>query len=163
MREDVAWCHQLRQPADPTSPARVREFVVRHLQTHDRPDLVEPVRLVASELTTNAVVHSGTELLVTLLEDQGTVVASVEDQRPHRWPSLEVASATAERGRGLWIVEVLSEDWGVRTEPGGSKAVWASFPADPAESGAPACTCRATHPAVGALSAPVLTLVPAEG
>jgi anti-sigma regulatory factor (Ser/Thr protein kinase) len=162
MREDVAWYHELLQPADPRTPARVREFVAHHLQVHDRPHLVEPVRLVASELATNAVLHSGTDLLVTLLEEQGMVVLSVEDFRPHRWPSLEVAAATAERGRGLWIVEVLSEDWGVRTEARGSKAIWASFPAHADEPEALGCSCRATHPAAGNAGAARLSLVSPE-
>ena len=156
MREDVAWSHELWQPADPRSPAKVRAFVAEHLLAHGRSHLVEPVRLVASELATNAILHSGTEMRVTLLEERGTVMLSVEDDRPHLWPSLEVASATAESGRGLWLVEVLSEDWGVRTEGRGSKAVWASFPSGAAEPHDAACACRASHPSAGA---PLLRLV----
>src|SRR3712207_6528264 len=161
MREDVAWSHELWQPAGPRSPARVRAFVAEHLLAHGRSHLVEPVRLVASELATNAILHSGSQFTVTLLEEHGTVMLSVEDDRPHLWPSLEVAPASAEGGRGLWLVEVLSDDWGVKTDRRSSKAVWASFPAGAAAPHDPACGCRASHPSAG--SAPALRLVSTEG
>src|SRR3712207_7228632 len=81
MREDVAWRHELWQPADPRSPARVRAFVAEHLLAHGRAHLVEPVRLVASELATNAILHSGTEFTVTLLEEHGTVMLDRKSTR----------------------------------------------------------------------------------
>src|SRR3712207_1375940 len=154
MREDVAWSHELWQPAGPRSPARVRAFVAEHLLAHGRSHLVEPVRLVASELATNAILHSGSQFTVTLLEEQGTVMLSVEDDRPHLWPSLGVASATAEGGRGLWLVEVLSEDWGVKTDRRGSKAVWASLAAGLAAKDGTRLGRSARHPPRGGAAGP---------
>ena len=44
------WSHQAAFEATPASASRARSFVVRHLVDHGLRYLVEPVRLVASEL-----------------------------------------------------------------------------------------------------------------
>ena len=49
------WSHEVILAAEPKSVAVAREFVSRHLVGHDLPRLVEDVRLVVSELATNAV------------------------------------------------------------------------------------------------------------
>jgi hypothetical protein len=54
MAAESEWCHETTLAAHPMSPARARRFVVQHLVEHRLLLLLDPVRLVASELATNA-------------------------------------------------------------------------------------------------------------
>jgi anti-sigma regulatory factor (Ser/Thr protein kinase) len=121
------WFHETNLSSDPKSPAHVRAFVVQHLGEHRLQHLVEPVRLIASELATNAVVHAQTEFTVTLSERDNVVTLSVEDKQPTHAPSPRPPEVLAEDGHGLRIVDRMSERWGVSTDPRGAKLVWASF------------------------------------
>ena len=73
------WSHQAAFEATPASASRARSFVVRHLVDHGLTYLVEPVRLVASELATNALVHAHTAFIVTLEARDGVVRLTVRD------------------------------------------------------------------------------------
>lgn len=112
--------------ATPTSASRARAMVTRHLIDHRLLYLVEPVRLVASELVTNALVHAQTAMSVTLSASGMRILLTVRD---HSSAHLERRSAMAEdeTGRGLEIVEAVSLEWGIDVDGAGSKAVWASF------------------------------------
>jgi serine/threonine-protein kinase RsbW len=117
-------------PAVPSSARTARRFVddaLAHFGVGDGA-LTETAVLLTSELVTNAVLYTaGTiELAVHRLDD--AVKVSVGDSsamapEPHR-PGPQDAS-----GRGLGLVEALSEAWGVDPPPGGDredagKAVW---------------------------------------
>lgn len=80
-------------------------------------------KMVASELVENAVRHGGGagEVRITL-DEQGLTVA-VEDHLPAR-PVLNAPDPQRPGGRGLVLVDRLSEEWGYRPTPGG-KIVWA--------------------------------------
>ncbi|MFJ8078328.1 ATP-binding protein [Streptomyces sp. NPDC096176] len=87
-------------------------------------DAADVAELLASELVTNALIHT----------DQGAVVtATVEDSRLH----VEVQDFMAglpvsdrpradlgTSGRGLVLVESLADAWGVRSAQGVGKVVW---------------------------------------
>jgi two-component sensor histidine kinase len=88
--------------------------------------LVDPVRLVASELATNALVHAQTAFSVTLAASDQTVLLTVRDESLDL-PTRRIAQAMDLSGRGLDIVGIISRDWGIKEEGAGSKAVWASF------------------------------------
>jgi anti-sigma regulatory factor (Ser/Thr protein kinase) len=121
------WSYDTRLSADPRSPARARAFVVHHLVEHRLLTLVDPVRLVASELATNALVHAQTSFTLTLSQRDHVVTLSVKDEQPTRVPSLAAPEVLAEHGHGLRIVDLMSGSWGVSTDPHGAKLVWASF------------------------------------
>ena len=121
------WCHETTLGVDPLSPARARGFVVQHLVEHRLLSLVDPVRLVASELATNAVLHAKTPFVLKLSGQEGAVTVSVEDADPTGMPRMVPAGSPGEHGHGLRIVELLSQSWGVSTDPEGAKLVWASF------------------------------------
>jgi anti-sigma regulatory factor (Ser/Thr protein kinase) len=159
MHTHVAWSHELWLAADPRSAGAVRAFVSQHLYGHERPHLLEPVRLVSSELATNALVHAGAAFVVTLLERDATVVLTVEDDRTDALPNLETAPVTAEGGRGLWLVDVLSDDWGISTDRRGFKGVWASFATGEEHAHGSECTCRASHPSAQSRSTRSLRVV----
>jgi hypothetical protein len=119
------WSHGTTLQATPTSAAGARAFVSHHLVDHRLLYLVDPVRLVVSELATNTLIHGQTPFVVTLSREADTVRVAVSDDSA--WvtgrPPEEVLPA---RGRGLGIVRVLSRDWGIITGVG-SKTVWATF------------------------------------
>lgn len=90
----------------------------------DGGDAAGVAELLASELVTNALIHT----------DHGAVVtATVEDSRLHVEVRDFVAGLSVSdvpnadlgtSGRGLILVECLADAWGVRTAQGVGKVVW---------------------------------------
>lgn len=119
------WSHATRLDASPTSASQARAFVCHHLVDHRLLHLVDPMRLVASELATNALVHAQAAFTVTLSDANETVLLTVRDDSKSI-PVLGDRDVMETGGMGLKIVDLLSHDWGVSVEDG-SKAVWASF------------------------------------
>ena len=92
-------------------------------------ELVEAVRVVIAELASNAVHHAKTAYTVTVREDrEGAVTVTVHDDSPEQ-PELQPFDPSATRGRGLQIVDGLTEQWGTLADPGDGKTVWARFAA----------------------------------
>ncbi|GAB2876386.1 ATP-binding protein [Nocardioides pacificus] len=120
------WSHSTTRDALPISASQVRAFVTHHLVDHRLPYLVDPVRLVASELATNALVHAQTAFSVTLAASDTRVLLTVRD-RSLVLPERRAAHATDNTGRGLQIVDIVSLEWGISEDGAGSKEVWASF------------------------------------
>jgi hypothetical protein len=120
------WSHQATFEASPISACQARAFVSRHLIDHRLLYLVDPARLVASELATNALVHAQTAFSVTLAASNQTVQLTVRDDSL-ALPTRRAAQAMDLSGRGLEIVGILSRDWGTTEDGAGPKAVWASF------------------------------------
>ena len=121
------WSHQIVLAPEPMSAGLAREFVCLHLIAHRLEHLVEDVRVVVSELATNAVRHAQTPFVVTLSMAGKEVLLTLQDE------SLTVPVRSAPdvmdmSGRGLMIVELLSQEWGISTDEHGCKSVWASFP-----------------------------------
>lgn len=119
------WSHGTRFEATPISASEARAFVCRHLVDHRLLHLVDPVRLVASELATNALVHAQTPFTVTLSEVNETVMLTVRDES-NLVPVRGAHHVMHSDGRGLKIVTLVSLDWGVSVDDG-CKTVWASF------------------------------------
>jgi serine phosphatase RsbU (regulator of sigma subunit)/anti-sigma regulatory factor (Ser/Thr protein kinase) len=87
------------------------------------PELKDLVLLVVSELVTNAVSQGDGSVRVTLEADGASLLVEVFDSG-HRLPSLTDAAPDDTGGRGLHLVDDVSETWGVREELHG-KTVWA--------------------------------------
>lgn len=87
---------------------------------------------VVSELATNAVLHARTPFEVRLVLTDDYVRIEVHDD-VRRLPSRRFFSDQAASGRGLAVVEHLSDSWGVVPDgDGGGKTVWAEVPTTPA-------------------------------
>src|SRR5260370_14466272 len=92
--------------------------------------LGERAELVVSELTTNAVqaprVPGPPDVIrLWLLSDKEKVLILVWDASPHPLaPSYHDASDIREGGRGLMLVDAISDQWSWYSVPGG-KVVWA--------------------------------------
>ena len=130
----AGWSYQIVLADEPASASKARDFVSEHLMSHGLLHLVEDVALVTSELTTNAVVHARTFFAVTLSRSDGLVRLTVRDGSTSL-PIRTTPNPAGMSGRGLMLVELLSEEWGASTDSDGSKAVWASFTARSADSG----------------------------
>jgi anti-sigma regulatory factor (Ser/Thr protein kinase) len=116
---------------DPASAAFVRRQLARDLDSYDLPvDAIDDVVLVASELVGNAVRHTTATqqatLDVTWDVDPSGVRICVGDPSEEA-PVVRLSGLDEPDGRGLRIVDAVSDDWGVeRAGPG--KRVWAHVP-----------------------------------
>ena len=123
----TAWSCDVVLPAEVGSAAKARAFVTHQLVEHRLLYLVDEVRLVASELATNAFLHAGTEFTVALEGREHSVLLTVSDSSPSSPTPLDINPALATSGRGLHIVNLISQSWGVLGPDGDQKSVWASF------------------------------------
>jgi anti-sigma regulatory factor (Ser/Thr protein kinase) len=89
-------------------------------------DMVERIVLMVSELVTNVIVHAQTAVELELLQEIGDkrVRIVVTDEGGGR-PNPRAPSNLEAHGRGLQIVEALSDQWGIEYLPN-SKSVWFS-------------------------------------
>lgn len=124
------WLHTCTLPAEAGSASRARDFVTQHLAEHDLSYLGEDVRLVVSELATNAMLHARTPFLVSLERLVSVVLLTVRDDSSSM-PGRVDTHLMDTHGRGLFLVDHTSHDWGVADGPGGAKSVWASFVTQP--------------------------------
>lgn len=82
-------------------------------------------RTVVTELVTNAYRHTDTKAIpVRLVLENGYFVVEVED-RSDVTPVLLGEDDAAESGRGLLMVSMLVDEWGVRALDDGGKVTWA--------------------------------------
>jgi anti-sigma regulatory factor (Ser/Thr protein kinase)/anti-anti-sigma regulatory factor len=86
----------------------------------------EAAQLVASELVTNAVVHAGTPIQLTLRLLPPLLHIAVRDSGNGQARITGTVDETAESGRGLVLVDALSAAWGSFVPPIG-KIVWAAI------------------------------------
>lgn len=112
----------IRLSPHPASARAAREFVAQTLLGWGRAEQTEAAVLLTSELVTNAVIHAGTRVVVTLRLAGGSLRIAVLDEsaeRPHRRHEPNHLGG----GRGLMLVEALAASWGVSVE-GPGKSVW---------------------------------------
>ncbi len=110
-------------------------------------NLVESGTQIACELATNALTHTRDDSRVQLLlmYAAGTLRLEVRDEDPVSLPIKRDPSDPDESGRGLVIVDALSQRWGTRVTDSG-KSIWAELDFTPArETGIDYGTARATE------------------
>jgi anti-sigma regulatory factor (Ser/Thr protein kinase) len=88
-----------------------------------RPESLEVVELMVSELATNCIRHSKTAFDIVIGRSGLNVRIEVTD-RAGGTPRVRSPRPEDPSGRGLKIVEMLSNDWGVDYHPGNGKTVW---------------------------------------
>jgi anti-sigma regulatory factor (Ser/Thr protein kinase) len=113
----------VRLQADASAPSRARRYVASHCRKLPA-DTLDVVRLLTSELVTNAIVHGAGDALMDIEINGDVVIVGVRD---HGEGTVGPASRFSwpETGHGLTLVEQLSERWGVEPAdetPG--KRVW---------------------------------------
>lgn len=130
MTSSVVWLNELHVPPADDSAARARQFVRNYCADQDLPELADDVQLVVSELVTNAVVHARTRIRVRIEELPSCVKLTVYDEAVDRpVPSLARRVLDEdESGRGLWLVDACTADWGTDVTGQEGKSTWAIFP-----------------------------------
>ncbi|WP_190233391.1 MULTISPECIES: ATP-binding protein [Streptomyces] len=89
--------------------------------------LVDAATLITSELTGNVISHAkgtGEFFELGLRRRGGLLILEVSDSYQWRMPELRKPGPDDLSGRGLLIVDALSENWGIRPRDPG-KTVWA--------------------------------------
>jgi len=116
---------RLRLSADRSSVGAVRSLLDRLLASWRLDERIDPddVKLVATELAANAVVHSSAPGTVTVRYRSGVVRIEVTDQSPHQ-PVQRTATPDAEGGRGLQLIQAIGSAWGTDAVENGGKRVW---------------------------------------
>jgi anti-sigma regulatory factor (Ser/Thr protein kinase) len=94
-------------------------------------ELADSAELLVSELMTNAITANqatsiGSPVRLWLLADHARLLILVQDDSPHS-PARTTPSTDAERGRGLLLVDAISNrwDWYIPQPPGTGKVTWA--------------------------------------
>jgi anti-sigma regulatory factor (Ser/Thr protein kinase) len=103
------------------SPALARAYCDDVLDSSGYNGRSEDARLVVSELVTNAILHAGTDIELTVSVRSDAVRIEVTDLGGGVPRCGAVEEATS--GRGLPIVEALGGRWGV-LQLGAGKTVW---------------------------------------
>jgi DNA-binding response OmpR family regulator len=121
---------------DATSPRAARRFVSEVLTDWDDGDLTDTVTLLVSELVTNAVVHAGSDVEVSVRLTATAARVEVTDTSAEAIAPRD-AGSDEDSGRGLALVGTLARRWGVRPAPDGGKTVWFEIDRDPGGRGSP--------------------------
>ena len=109
-------------PADVTSGAQARSHLRQLLESWRLAHLLDAAELLASELINNAVVHALSPVTVDIRRRDDAVRVEVTDVGSGV-PRKPDAGLEASHGRGLMLVEALSDAWGTTVDDG-RKTVW---------------------------------------
>jgi len=116
----------VRLGPDVSSLGEGRRFVEKTLREwHVDEDTIEPVMLVANELVANAIVHAHSSPVLSLEGAGPDLLLRVADETSNL-PIARRATPADAGGRGLMLVEALSDCWGVDASDSG-KSIWATF------------------------------------
>jgi anti-sigma regulatory factor (Ser/Thr protein kinase) len=106
------------------SPGHLRRITRAYLRLWDVPQLADTVGLIVTEFVTNVYRHvPGRWCALTLLPLPDGVRVEVQDHCPVL-PVLRTADELLEGGRGLALVDLLSDTWDLSLHRAG-KTVWA--------------------------------------
>lgn len=109
---------------------RARRFVVDVATMVGRDELADVVELLTSELVTNAVLHARSEVVhIVVTWRPPTFRVEVADDAAGE-PTIKHFSDEAATGRGLMLVEELSNRWGF-TPTAKGKTVWFELCVEP--------------------------------
>ncbi|WP_213006161.1 ATP-binding SpoIIE family protein phosphatase [Paractinoplanes toevensis] len=110
--------------AEPTGPSRVRQWMTTRLREWTVPEqVISSAILCTSELTTNALLHAGTPAQVHIDLNAERLLVSVADTGTRGSVIRAHTDTMSSRGRGLGLIEELSDSWGTDPSVRGS-TVW---------------------------------------
>ncbi|WAZ25574.1 SpoIIE family protein phosphatase [Streptomyces cinnabarinus] len=115
-------------PGDPEALTQARHMIRAAVRAWGSGERADEIELVADELITNALMHTEGSAIVTLRVLTGADVrlrVEVEDSSS-ALPRRREAGADGVSGRGLLLVELLTDVWGVEAR-GTGKCVWCEF------------------------------------
>lgn len=120
-----------RFPSEPASVPRARRAIADALPDHCPTQLSYELRLLTTELVTNAIRHGADPHEDELIElsfwtADGHYWLAVSDPSPTH-PTLKRPAPDTETGRGLLLVDSLSDAWGIKSRPTRGKSVIAGI------------------------------------
>jgi anti-sigma regulatory factor (Ser/Thr protein kinase) len=113
-------------PREPTCGAVARRIVERQYGARLDYRTLDDLRLVVSELATNAYVHGIGKIRLRLDANEQRVRVAVMDEG--HGATIKIGRLGAHGGLGLRLVDQLCSQWGAYE---GSTHVWAELPIDP--------------------------------
>jgi anti-sigma regulatory factor (Ser/Thr protein kinase) len=118
---------RVRLGSGPDAAAEARRALAKLRRDLD-PPLMETLRLLVTELVTNSVRHTDCDsLTLRIAIGKAAVLTEVADDAPsfdfESFATSEVADHDPDTGWGLFLVERLARNWGVK-EDGSTKRVW---------------------------------------
>ena len=128
---------RVRLATGPAAPAEARRRVRDAIRSWRVPVDLDAALLLTSELVTNAIRHeAGQEagqgaqaVMLAIASSRGRLRVEVHDTS-RSLPAVAEVPADAETGRGLLLVETLSDEWGFYRTPAG-KAVYFTLAFEP--------------------------------
>jgi sigma-B regulation protein RsbU (phosphoserine phosphatase) len=117
---------RIRLPADRRTPAAARALVRSVLSEADLTGLLDEALLLTTELSTNGVLHAGTDIDLEVVAQDGQLTVTVTDfsiGTPAVATTRGAGIEVPERGRGLFLVDHFAAAWGV-THHATGKGVW---------------------------------------
>ncbi|MFI9833070.1 SpoIIE family protein phosphatase [Streptomyces sp. NPDC051913] len=115
-------------PGDPEALAEARHMIRAAVRAWGSGERADEIELVADEMITNALMHTEGSAIVTLRVLAGPerrLRVEVEDSSS-ALPRRREAGESGVSGRGLLLVDLLTDVWGVEAR-GGGKCVWCEF------------------------------------
>ncbi|HEY1000646.1 MAG TPA: ATP-binding protein [Streptosporangiaceae bacterium] len=128
---------RVRLATGPAAPAEARRRVRDAIRSWQVPVDLDAALLLTSELVTNAVRHEAGQgaqaVMLAIASSRGRLRVDVHDTS-RSLPAVAEVPADAETGRGLLLVETLSDEWGFYRTPAG-KAVYFTLAFEPDKAG----------------------------
>ncbi|MEU9391117.1 SpoIIE family protein phosphatase [Streptomyces sp. NPDC048324] len=115
-------------PGDPEALTEARHMIRAAVRAWGAKDRADEIELVADELITNALMHTEGSAILTLrvlTSSERRLRVEVEDSSS-ALPRRREAGESGVSGRGLLLVDLLTDVWGVEAR-GGGKCVWCEF------------------------------------
>ena len=114
---------QTTLPLDPRAAGEARRFLRAAICRAHAASVLDSAELLVSELVGNGVRHAAPPITLRVACDGSSgLQVYVSDGEPSA-PAPRQASADAENGRGMTLVDYISDDWGVQPHADG-KTVW---------------------------------------
>jgi anti-sigma regulatory factor (Ser/Thr protein kinase) len=110
------------------APGHARSELASHLDGALDVDRTRDVLLLAGELVSNSVRHASMdgspEIVLELVIDRDAVRVVVTDGGSAKVPSVQPRDPVGDGGRGLYLVESLSDSWGMERDGARQTRVW---------------------------------------
>ncbi|MEU0968596.1 ATP-binding protein [Streptomyces sp. NPDC005917] len=141
------WRHEFT--AHPKEVAQLRRMLRLRLILWGLHDHVDAAQICVSELVTNVIQHvgEGTPTTLRMELNEPHLRLEVEDPDPRALPTLLAASTALESGRGMALVDAVTDHrWGVMLR-GDTKVVWCELAVDVSAACSPTSGPRVTRAA----------------
>jgi hypothetical protein len=117
------------------SVTRARRLVTHELKSQPA-EVRDAVEMLVSELATNCVRHTDSAFSVAV-EVTGDAVRVEVSDGAEGWPRMRFPTPSDADGRGLRIVDLLAQSWGIQNATSGAgKTVWFEVRVEPADQAA---------------------------